>query len=145
MYSLRNHKIITCSPPFKRIMDMFMIRIYFQTVGITELSLSAAQNQQKARLRQSRLATRGDSESDDTSGSPCGEFPSGSSYRVPVKPTRGERQTIGYTGYETLLVADLFRPDSSTESNDVSPLTERRHTPRHVGGRRHHRPTSSSR
>lgn len=42
---------------------------------------------QKTRMRSSRLATRGDSESDDTSGSPCGDGPSGSSYRIPVKTT----------------------------------------------------------
>lgn len=104
------------------------------------------------RLRPSRLQpSRGDSESDETSGSPYGEFPGGgASYRVPVKPTRGERTATGYSGYETLLVADLFRPDSSTESNDVSPVVERRDTPRHLvatvmaGQRRHDRATTTS-
>jgi hypothetical protein len=97
-------------------------------------------------MRSSRPPARGDSESDDTSGSPCGDCPSGPSYRVPVKSSRGEPQTAGFSGYETLLVADLFRPDSSTESNDVSPLAERRHTPRHMGiQRRQHCPSSSSR
>ncbi|XP_044257604.1 Down syndrome cell adhesion molecule-like protein Dscam2 isoform X1 [Tribolium madens] len=82
----------------------------------------------KSRFRSNRAPARGDSESDDTSGSPCGDCPSGPNYRVPVKSSR-----------------DLFRPDSSTESNDVSPLAERRHTPRHVGvQRRQHRPSSSS-
>lgn len=47
----------------------------------------------KARLRSSRPPARGDSESDDTSGSPCGDCPSGPSYRVPVKPSRGNLYT----------------------------------------------------
>lgn len=116
--------------------------IFFVVKNIEKLTV----NQPKTRLRSNRVPSRGDSESDDTSGSPCGDCPSASNYRVPVKSSRGEHQMAGYTGYETLLVSDLFRPDSSTESNDVSPLAERRHTPRHVGvPRRHHRPTSSSR
>ncbi|XP_017776462.1 PREDICTED: Down syndrome cell adhesion molecule-like protein Dscam2 isoform X2 [Nicrophorus vespilloides] len=97
------------------------------------------------RMRSTCLTTRVDSESDETSGSPCGEFTGGSNYRVPIKPARGEKAFVAYTGYETMLVSDLFRPDSSTESNEVSPLAERRNTPRHVGPpRKLHRPTSTS-
>lgn len=93
-----------------------------------------------------RQRTRRDSESDDTSGSPYGECLGATGYRVPVKPSRGERHLTAYTDYETLLVADSFRPESSVESIDVMPLAERKLTPRHVGaGRRLHRPTSSSR
>ncbi|CAH0562134.1 unnamed protein product [Brassicogethes aeneus] len=86
------------------------------------------------RMAQSSRGPGGDSgDSDETSGSPCGECPSSSNYRVPVKGGLGERAAAaGYGGYETLLVSDLFRRDSSTESNDVSPMTERRHTPKHV-------------
>ncbi|KAK9718889.1 hypothetical protein QE152_g22969 [Popillia japonica] len=68
-----------------------------------------------------------DTESDDTSGSPSGDCPTSSNYRVPVKHSR-----------------DMFRPDSSTESNEVSPLTERRNMPRQITVPRHHRTTSSS-
>ncbi|XP_071054820.1 cell adhesion molecule Dscam2 [Onthophagus taurus] len=109
---------------------------YYNTEGV-----------QQTRIRGGRIASaRGDSESDDTSGSPCGECPSSSNYRVPVKSSRGEKEQNCASGYETLLVSDLFRPDSSTESNEVSPLAERRNTPRHVGGhRRHQRAASSSR
>ncbi|KAJ8980637.1 hypothetical protein NQ317_017933 [Molorchus minor] len=88
------------------------------------------QNLHKMRLRESRLSTGGDSDSDD-SGSPYGVGPVGTKYRVPVKPS-----------------GDFFRPDSSTESNDVSPLAERRPTPgptpRYVVGKRPHRPTNNS-
>lgn len=44
------------------------------------------------RLRPNRLqSNHGDSESDDTSGSPCGDFTvGGAGYRVPAKSARGE-------------------------------------------------------
>lgn len=44
------------------------------------------------RLRPNRLqSNHGDSESDDTSGSPCGDFSvGGAGYRVPAKSARGE-------------------------------------------------------
>ncbi|XP_069687424.1 cell adhesion molecule Dscam1 isoform X3 [Periplaneta americana] len=58
-------------------------------------------------------ATHGDSES-DTSGSPSAV----SSYRVPIKPPASRS-------------LELYRLDSSTESNETSPLSERRRTPRH--------------
>lgn len=95
-----------------------------------------------------------DSDSEDTSGSghcAATAVASTTSYRPPKKRDRerGDRHSgVGYTGYETLLVADLFRNkdrDSSTESNDVSPLAERRQTPRHMGTKRHYRTGSSSR
>lgn len=54
----------------------------------------------------------------DTSISPTNEFSNAPTYRIPVKHSR-----------------DLFRPDSSTESNnDQSPIRDRRsNTPRHIG------------
>lgn len=54
----------------------------------------------------------------DTSISPTNEFCNAPTYRIPVKHSR-----------------DLFRPDSSTESNnDQSPVRDRRsNTPRHIG------------
>lgn len=58
---------------------------------------------------------KGGSES-DTSLSPTNEFSNAPTYRIPIKHTR-----------------ELFRPDSSTESNDISPVRERRsNTPRHL-------------
>ncbi|KAJ9576974.1 hypothetical protein L9F63_006411 [Diploptera punctata] len=57
--------------------------------------------------------TAHDSES-DTSGSPSAV----SSYRVPIKPPASRS-------------LELYRLDSSTESNETSPLSERRRTPRH--------------
>lgn len=54
----------------------------------------------------------------DTSISPTNEFSNAPTYRIPVKHSR-----------------DLFRPDSSTESNDQSPIRDRRsNTPRHISG-----------
>lgn len=63
------------------------------------------------------LHTNEGSES-DTSISPTNEFSNAPTYRIPVKHSR-----------------DLFRPDSSTESNnDQSPIRDRRsNTPRHIG------------
>ena len=54
----------------------------------------------------------------DTSLSPTNEFTNAPTYRIPVKHPR-----------------DIFRPDSSTESNnDQSPVRDRRsNTPRHIG------------
>jgi hypothetical protein len=54
----------------------------------------------------------------DTSLSPTNEFNNAPTYRIPVKHPR-----------------DIFRPDSSTESNnDQSPIRDRRsNTPRHIG------------
>lgn len=54
----------------------------------------------------------------DTSLSPTNEFSNAPTYRIPVKHSR-----------------DMFRPDSSTESNnDQSPIRDRRsNTPRHIG------------
>lgn len=54
----------------------------------------------------------------DTSLSPTNEFSNAPTYRIPVKHSR-----------------DIFRPDSSTESNnDQSPIRDRRsNTPRHIG------------
>ncbi|KRT80459.1 Immunoglobulin, partial [Oryctes borbonicus] len=83
--------------------------------------------QQQTRMSTSRIQTA-DSESDDTSGSPSGDCPTSSNYRVPIKHPR-----------------DIFRPDSSTESNEISPLTERRNIPRQISVTRHHRTASSSR
>ncbi len=58
---------------------------------------------------------KGGSES-DTSLSPTNDFSNAPTYRVPIKHPR-----------------ELFRPDSSTESNDISPIRERRsNTPRHL-------------
>ncbi|XP_060516116.1 cell adhesion molecule Dscam2 [Cylas formicarius] len=94
-------------------------------------------------LYRPQTQNRGDSESEDTSGSGrCSNISPNSastSYRTERQPRK-----IGYTGYETLLVTDLYRRDSSTESNEVSPLAERKQTPRHVAGRRHYRTASSS-
>ncbi|XP_021937228.1 Down syndrome cell adhesion molecule-like protein Dscam2 isoform X2 [Zootermopsis nevadensis] len=66
-------------------------------------------------------AIHGDSES-DTSGSPSAV----SSYRVPIKPPASRS-------------LELYRLDSSTESNETSPLSERHQTPRHypVSGNSH--------
>ncbi|XP_055715988.1 cell adhesion molecule Dscam2 isoform X2 [Phlebotomus papatasi] len=68
-------------------------------------------NRSKSRSKENR-----DESESDTSVSPINEFSNAPTYRVPVKSR------------------DMFRPDSSTESNnDNSPLTERRsNTPRHV-------------
>ncbi|XP_051862940.1 cell adhesion molecule Dscam2 isoform X2 [Drosophila albomicans] len=63
----------------------------------------------------------------DTSISPSTEFSNMPTYRVPCKSVRGSDGRV---------VVDMFRPDSSTESNNeqISPLVERRlNTPRHVG------------
>jgi hypothetical protein len=69
--------------------------------------------------------TKNGSES-DTSLSPTNEFTNASTYRIPVKHSR-----------------DLFRPDSSTESNnDNSPIHERRsNTPRHINNEKRPRST----
>lgn len=71
----------------------------------------------------SRSATRGtknhhEGSESDTSISPTNEFSNAPTYRIPVKHPR-----------------DIFRPDSSTESNnDQSPIRDRRsNTPRHIG------------
>jgi hypothetical protein len=65
----------------------------------------------------------------DTSISPTNEFTNAPTYRIPVKHTR-----------------DLFRPDSSTESNnDNSPIRERRsNTPRHINNEKRSRGTRDS-
>ncbi|XP_031617665.1 Down syndrome cell adhesion molecule-like protein Dscam2 isoform X3 [Contarinia nasturtii] len=64
----------------------------------------------------------------DTSVSPINEFSNMSTYRVPTK-SRG----------------DIFRPDSSTESNnDNSPVERRSNTPRHVSADMRMRPRSSN-
>ncbi|XP_055315179.1 cell adhesion molecule Dscam2 isoform X2 [Sitodiplosis mosellana] len=71
-------------------------------------------------------AHHNDTES-DTSVSPINEFSNMSTYRVPTK-SRG----------------DIFRPDSSTESNnDNSPIERRSNTPRHVSADMRMRPRSS--
>lgn len=63
----------------------------------------------------SKSRSKGGSES-DTSLSPTHEFSNAPTYRIPIKHSR-----------------ELFRPDSSTESNDISPVRERRsNTPRHL-------------
>lgn len=63
----------------------------------------------------SKSRSKGGSES-DTSLSPTNEFSNAPTYRIPIKHSR-----------------ELFRPDSSTESNDISPVRERRsNTPRHL-------------
>ncbi|CAG9760392.1 unnamed protein product [Ceutorhynchus assimilis] len=94
-----------------------------------------------------------DSDSEDTSGSGregTTAVTSSTSYRHPKQRVRdrGDRHSgVGYIGYETLLVADLYRNkdrDSSTESNDVSPLAERRQTPRHIGVKTHYGTASNS-
>lgn len=105
------------------------------------LYLGPAPSSQKTRKRMPRPTSKADSESDDTSGSPSGESPKRANYRVPVKPPRSGH-SLAYTGYETLLVSDVFRPSSSTESNDLSPRLERKQTPKHIG-RNTHRPSSS--
>ncbi|XP_032577970.1 Down syndrome cell adhesion molecule-like protein Dscam2 [Drosophila sechellia] len=64
----------------------------------------------------------------DTSISPSTEFSNMPTYRVPCKSSRSS---------DGRAVVDMFRPDSSTESNNDqgSPAPERRHnTPRHVLG-----------
>lgn len=79
--------------------------------------------------QETRLITRGgnrvgknhhgnEGSESDTSLSPTNEFSNAPTYRIPVKHSR-----------------DLFRPDSSTESNnDQSPVRDRRsNTPRHIG------------
>jgi hypothetical protein len=80
---------------------------------------------QETRLITSRGANRGskshhenEGSESDTSISPTNEFSNAPTYRIPVKHSR-----------------DLFRPDSSTESNnDPSPVRDRRsNTPRHIG------------
>lgn len=60
----------------------------------------------------------------DTSISPVNEFSNAPTYRIPVKSSR-----------------DIFRPDSSTESNnDNSPIRDRRsNTPRHALNEKKHR------
>lgn len=72
--------------------------------------------------------SKGGSES-DTSLSPTNEFSNAPTYRIPVKHSR-----------------DLFRPDSSTESNnDNSPIRERRsNTPRHINNEKRPRATRDS-
>jgi hypothetical protein len=71
----------------------------------------------------------GGSES-DTSISPTIDFTNAPTYRIPVKHSR-----------------DIFRPDSSTESNnDISPIRDRRsNTPRHIGPENRQRTPKSSR
>ncbi|XP_070137489.1 cell adhesion molecule Dscam1 isoform X2 [Drosophila bipectinata] len=64
----------------------------------------------------------------DTSISPSTEFSNMPTYRVPCKSSRSS---------DGRAVVDMFRPDSSTESNNDqgSPAPERRHnTPRHILG-----------
>ena len=72
--------------------------------------------------------SKGGSES-DTSLSPTNEFSNAPTYRIPVKHSR-----------------DLFRPDSSTESNnDNSPIRERRsNTPRHINNEKRPRAARDS-
>jgi Down syndrome cell adhesion molecule len=66
-------------------------------------------------VRSKNHHSKGGSES-DTSLSPTNEFSNAPTYRIPIKHPR-----------------ELFRPDSSTESNDISPIRERRsNTPRHL-------------
>lgn len=83
----------------------------------------------------------------DTSISPSTEFSNMPTYRVPCKSSRSSdgRAVVGaYAARESgdafaanaCYFADMFRPDSSTESNNDqgSPALERRHnTPRHIG------------
>ncbi|XP_068085516.1 cell adhesion molecule Dscam2 [Anabrus simplex] len=76
--------------------------------------LSAARHRHSMKPHHSlKVENPHDSES-DTSGSPS----AASSYRVPVKQTASRS-------------LELYRLDSSTESNETSPLPERRRTPRH--------------
>lgn len=82
----------------------------------------------------SRSGSRGstkihqDGSESDTSLSPTNEFSNAPTYRIPVKHPR-----------------DIFRPDSSTESNnDQSPVRDRRsNTPRHIGVPRAREPNNS--
>ncbi|XP_037944049.1 uncharacterized protein LOC119676862 [Teleopsis dalmanni] len=62
----------------------------------------------------------------DTSISPSTEFSNMPTYRVPCKSTRGNDGRVA---------VDMFRPDSSTESNNdqASPVERRINTPRHIG------------
>lgn len=83
----------------------------------------------------------------DTSISPSTEFSNMPTYRVPCKSSRSSdgRAVVGaYAAREfshavaanACFLTDMFRPDSSTESNNDlgSPAMERRHnTPRHIG------------
>ncbi|XP_055385270.1 cell adhesion molecule Dscam2 isoform X2 [Condylostylus longicornis] len=70
------------------------------------------------RVKTNRMSdpSHGESES-DTSASPSNEFSNIPTYRVPVKSSR-----------------EIFRPDSSTESNNdqSSPIDRRGNTPRHI-------------
>ncbi|KAL7024043.1 hypothetical protein ACKWTF_012881 [Chironomus riparius] len=124
---------------------------YYNTDDDSTLSKSMTVVASSARLRnardnnqsqETRLTTRGNgggnrskshhskggSES-DTSLSPTNEFSNAPTYRIPVKHSR-----------------DLFRPDSSTESNnDNSPIRERRsNTPRHINNEKRPRATRDS-
>lgn len=84
----------------------------------------------------------------DTSISPSTEFSNMPTYRVPCKSTRSsdERPAAGAYGWGALAskpvarylypLADMFRPDSSTESNNEqgSPVERRISGPRQLGG-----------
>lgn len=83
---------------------------------------------QETRLNRSRSHHHEGSES-DTSISPVNEFSNAPTYRIPIKPSR-----------------DIFRPDSSTESNnDNSPLRDRRsNTPHHISNEKRQRSSRGS-
>lgn len=91
---------------------------------------------------------RAESDSEDTSD-PCNECSGSGNYRVPVKSARGTSQKNLSMPVLICFFLDLFHPDSSTDSNEMTPMTERRHISRHLGAtpRRHerHRPSSTSR
>lgn len=109
---------------------------FFSNADDSTLSKSMTVVASSARLRnarenlpnqETRLISRGavrgtknqhEGSESDTSISPTNEFSNAPTYRIPVKHTR-----------------DIFRPDSSTESNnDQSPIRDRRsNTPRHIG------------
>lgn len=85
----------------------------------------------------------------DTSGSPVNEFSNMPTYRVPTKSRGGKisflicRILILYS-HATSCFAEIFRPDSSTESNnDNSPIDRRSNTPRHVSAEMRMRPRLS--
>lgn len=119
--------------PFNRF-DIFMC--FISNADDSTLSKSMTVVASSARLRnarenlpnqETRLISRGaargtknhhDGSESDTSISPTNEFSNAPTYRIPVKHSR-----------------DIFRPDSSTESNnDQSPIRDRRsNTPRHIG------------
>lgn len=90
--------------------------------------ISRGANHRSAGSKKHRSNNEEGSES-DTSISPVTDFCNAPTYRIPVKHQR-----------------DIFRPDSSTESNqDLSPIRDRRsNTPRHIGASGEKRPRSSS-